>query len=854
MRVRFEIHTQVSATADLHANEIRLSDNSGITNLDRWLGNCNLASVAPGATVSCQQDVVLPAGLVPRSYYVGILADVAHTVAERDEGNNTAYAYPLVVESPPVLPDLTISGIEVTQAIQCYSGGVTGQCPGGDLAVPLIKNKLAIARVYVAIDPAYPESYVDGVTADLHVSNGSTSRTLKPLNGPIQANKPALRFAIDDAVNFLIPLDLLAGAELRWWAEVRTVGDTADANVTNNRYPAAIGTWKSQALLSRRKLKVGFVPIKVTIGVTPFSPDLDDIPYTEPYAATVFPVPGIDIARYQTFSYWSPLSWGVEDDLILELNVLHALYEAANGADTLDQLIGWVNPAAVDAGGQSDPTWNWGSGKVAWGALDGNATETFAHEMAHNYGRRHSITPPGTLCYDARGYDDETDWPTPDSCAIQEYGLDPLEPDHVMTRATHDFMSYQPGQGWVAPWTYSKLVDAVPEPAAQIRAPDQVLQRIILASGLVTSDGTASLAPLLRMETLDPPPAPGGSDYHLRLLDGAHVLLAEVPFGLSFVDTETGEPRAAATFSLSVPDDARAARLELWQGGQLLTHLEASAHPPAVTLLSPQGGAAITGTHAVSWQGEDLDGDDITYALFYSSNAATSWQPLGIHMTTTLQVVDATALPGSTAGLYRVVASDGFYTASDETDQPFVVGHQPPAPQIVVPPAGKPVAAGATTILAGAALTPGGGAIADRDFAWSSDRAGVLGNGPTLVLTGGLDAGVHTITLVVTDSTGLTGTQKLYLSVLPDADGDGMLDAWELEAGLDPAVDDAAQDPDDEGLSNLEESRRGTDPFAPDSDHDGVDDRTEIRRGSDPLDPGSTPGLVALYLPVTLHH
>lgn len=90
----------------------------------------------------------------------------------------------------------------------------------------------------------------------------------------------------------------------------------------------------------------------------------------------------------------------------------------------------------------------------------------------------------------------------------------------------------------------------------------------------------------------------------------------------------------------------------------------------------------------------------------------------------------------------------------------------------------------------------------------------------------------------------------------PDTDGDLMPDGWEYAHGdgytappgsgvaydpldgLDPRVNDAGRDPDDDDLTNLKEFETGTDPQDPDSDNDGIKDGWEAEYGLDPLDPG----------------
>jgi hypothetical protein len=89
------------------------------------------------------------------------------------------------------------------------------------------------------------------------------------------------------------------------------------------------------------------------------------------------------------------------------------------------------------------------------------------------------------------------------------------------------------------------------------------------------------------------------------------------------------------------------------------------------------------------------------------------------------------------------------------------------------------------------------------------------------------------------------GSDPLDANSFPrDDDGNGLPDNWENLYGLEylaVSLRGPGGDPDQDGLTNLEELRYRTDPTKADTDGDGYGDGTEIGAGSNPLDPDSIP-------------
>lgn len=80
-----------------------------------------------------------------------------------------------------------------------------------------------------------------------------------------------------------------------------------------------------------------------------------------------------------------------------------------------------------------------------------------------------------------------------------------------------------------------------------------------------------------------------------------------------------------------------------------------------------------------------------------------------------------------------------------------------------------------------------------------------------------------------TASNGFVGVFEFEVeSITSDSDGDGMDDDWEIANGLNVGVDDSGLDPDEDGLTNLQEFLLATNPGKADSDGDGLTDGAEV--------------------------
>jgi hypothetical protein len=285
-------------------------------------------------------------------------------------------------------------------------------------------------------------------------------------------------------------------------------------------------------------------------------------------------------------------------------------------------------------------------------------------------------------------------------------------------------------------------------------------------------------------------------------------------------------------------------RFEIRKDNTLLFGMNFSAAPPVVSnvVAAPKG----QNGYDLTWKATDPDSPQLTFNIYFLPQQNGVRQLVAMGRVGTSYFFDTKAAPATTDGRLIVEASDGYNTGEGQSNA-FTIASKAPLVSIIHPTSTTKPVAGQPLMLAGGAYDFTAGPLTGSALIWSSDKAGTLGAGEQLEVK--LAAGTHKITLKAVAPSGLSAMANVTVVVLSDQDGDGLPDDYETSHScLSATVADSYNDPDHDGLTSLEEWRRGTDPCDPDSDHDGVSDGDEVKLGSDPFDAQKQPLPDLLYI------
>ena len=337
------------------------------------------------------------------------------------------------------------------------------------------------------------------------------------------------------------------------------------------------------------------------------------------------------------------------------------------------------------------------------GAADFNAPyggRTLAHELGHNYGRRHINqdvavcgggtpegpyhTPPFNTCL----FGDTT---TPQSTIV---GFDRYKRIVVPNDGTvGDLMTYARDR-WTSDFTWNAIFNRIPNaPAALQKKKTKTVprqkndSRFILVSGHFSR--TADQGRILPARTL--PLDHLNQSLVSESLGTASELGSGFPYQICQRDSEGKLLGQSAVVPFPIPDEGSdlvfylqtvecmpgMAKLELCKNGAVLSEMQRSPNNPTVEVAKPSvedtGGLSVI---QANWTASDPDGTPLVFDVSYSPDNGQTWQTIRNNYTHT-SLVFKNDLPGGANARLRVVASDGMNSAV-AMSPPFAVDLKPP--------------------------------------------------------------------------------------------------------------------------------------------------------------------------------
>jgi hypothetical protein len=680
--------------------------------------------------------------------------------------------------------------------VQCFdtSKGLAS-CPNNSL--PVVAKKNTTARIYLKCTNLLIAGCTkSNVPVRLHIfANG-----VEYLANALGKATPAINQGNHDAAEIYFNVNFSSDVSVSFYAEVDPSNAISELNETNNRFPAS-GTFALN-FRSRTTMKVVGQRLRYHpsgYSGTQYAGGSAVNGVAGSWLSQVLPIRNNGIS-YSVASGYKDWTTGLgsgdgQHALIQSLNTQWIMQNAfswlfGSGSFTgARHVYGWA-PSAGYSGGHADmPVYPHagGLGVVGIGSdaagtdtdNPGSGTLIFGHELVHDYNVLHTNT--GDSCGSSDG---NADFPYASS-SIQEFGFNPITGKIYDPATTHDLMSYCPSggskQGWISPFTWNKMFNKLSASAlATNAAPTATYSSTLVINATIGNAApvTGHFGDLHKVDSDAPLTPMAAGPYSVELRNGTTVLGSqsfnvsfESEYGagnplLRFNAAGAGTPTPQADVSFVMPWAEGTTSIVLLHNGSVLDTRAVSAGAPSVLITSPSAPVSWTSgtTQTLTWTGIDPDGDALHYSVFYSNDGG-EWELLESGLSGTSFDLNVDALAGGANARFRVVATDGVNVGFDETNAPISVPDKLPIAEITDPgAAGKVVAPGDLLVATGLGSDLEDGTLPDEALAWSSDRQGVLGSGPSLAVNT-LQPGLHTITLTVHDSAGQAATTTAQVFV-----------------------------------------------------------------------------------------
>ncbi|NJM39822.1 MAG: BACON domain-containing protein [Anaerolineae bacterium] len=636
-------------------------------------------------------------------------------------------------------PRINVTGIEVTQGIQNL-----------DNDVPMVEGRQTVVRAYIKAEEAGRQTELldrDAVVLWMYDANTgfSIGPPLLPSNiGPMSLGATDFpRFSMQDSPYFIIPNEYAKG-KIKFYLSMNL------PHLKNCREQDASPNDCTQ------QVEFGAVP-DLEIHLIPITWQRNQFPFTQ-HQPTQTDLAGVAAEIKATLPV-ANVNWSIQNGQFVYgnldnerprtindfaiVNIMVALIKALDGCDATCKT--FYYGVMVDP-----PGGNIGAGAASSGVASGYYIPSLpypiaSHEIGHLAERLHS--PCGVKNYLDTSYPFPhgriEDILKPDKYTRGYFGLD-MRTMRILHPDIGDLMGYC-HPTWPSAYTYTGIRDFLTsrlqpkqiEQRSAVNPQAPITQTVMIVTGITASaQNTATLAPVYVITSALSPSAPSQGAYTIRLEDKNGQVLSQHKFS----------PDENGGIGLILPWQAAIAKVSLVKDTVALAARSASAHAPTLRITSPANAITLT------WEASDTDGDTLRYAVQYSRDNGATWRTLTANITPTQLALTSDYLPGSSQGMFRVLANDGFHTAQAQSS---VIALANRAPIVTVDSVNAEYASGELLLLNGSAYDPEDGVLAGASITWTSSLNGFLGNELPLRLdTGTLFSGTHVFTLTAADGDG----------------------------------------------------------------------------------------------------
>ncbi|MDD2889567.1 MAG: T9SS type A sorting domain-containing protein [bacterium] len=274
-------------------------------------------------------------------------------------------------------------------------------------------------------------------------------------------------------------------------------------------------------------------------------------------------------------------------------------------------------------------------------------------------------------------------------------------------------------------------------------------------------------------------------NYRIECQNGSGSVLSGINFEPDFIDVPSSTLKGSPYyFNLEFPVNTQ--KIVIKHNSNIIKQVVKSANAPIVTLLYPNGGESFSDTVRVKWSGNDIDGGQLYYWLLYTKDSV--WTPIAIDLIDTTYLVNMQSFPGGTTCKFKVIATDGINTSSDESNGDFGTDNKAPSISIAEPFDSVVYAINQEVAFSANSYDAEDRIVDDTTLKWTSNVSGQLGTGKNLSTM--LSLGNHTIYLTGHDSKGLIGGDSIHLSVVSDTLPDVYITTNDISTNKPPVIND----------------------------------------------------------------